>query len=84
MYVDDIVVFTSTWAAHVSAIRGLFAKLREHRLTVNLFKSEFARATVQYQGHEVGQGKVLPVTAKIQAILDFPVPQNKKSVMRLI
>ena len=39
---------------------------------------------VQYLGHKVGQGKVLPVTAKIQAILDFPVPKNKKSVTRLI
>ena len=29
VYVDDIIVFTSTWAAHISAIRALFAKLRE-------------------------------------------------------
>lgn len=55
-----------------------------YHLTVNLGKSDFAKATVQYLGHVVGQGKVLPSTAKIQAILDYSVPDNKKSVMRLV
>ena len=84
IYVDDIIIHSRSWDEHVVAIRALFDRLREYQLTVNLVKSEFAQATVQYLGHVVGQGKVLPVAAKIQAILDFSVPENKKAVMRLI
>lgn len=84
VYVDDLIVFTSTWQEHVIAIRALFKTLREYNLTVNLVKTEFAKATVQYLGHEVGQGKVLPIFAKIQAILNFPAPHDRKAVMRLI
>lgn len=84
VYVDDLIIYSDTWEEHVTAIRALFARLRKHRLTVNLVKSDFAKATVQYLGHEVGQGKIRPSAAKIQAILDLPPPENKKALMRLI
>lgn len=82
VYFDDI-IYTDTWSKHMDALKALFDKLRCHKLTVNLVKSEFGKATVQYLGHIVGQGKVLPVSAKVQAVLDLPVPENKKAVLRL-
>ena len=84
VYVDDLIVHTDTWDEHVRAIQELFDTLIEYNLTVNLVKSDFAHTTVQYLGHEVGQGHILPIMANVQAILDFPVPENRKSVMRLI
>ena len=35
-------------------------------------------------GHVVGLGKVKPRAAKIQAILDLPVPQTRKQVLRVL
>lgn len=35
-------------------------------------------------GHVVGQGKVCPISAKVDAILDFPAPKNKKQLMRFL
>lgn len=37
-------------------------------MTVNLAKSEFARATVNYLGRVVGLGKVLPLQTKVLAV----------------
>jgi hypothetical protein len=37
-------------------------------LTVNLNKSEFSQATVDYLGHTVGQGQVKPIMAKVPFI----------------
>ena len=65
-------------------LRALFDRLIEARLTVNLAKSEFCKGTVQYLGHIVGQGQIRPVTAKIEAILAYPVPKDKKSLMRYL
>jgi len=84
VYVDDIIIYTNTWSKHMDALKALFDRLRYHKLTVNLVKSEFSRATVQYLGHIVGHGRILPVSAKVQAVLDLPVPENKKAVLRLI
>ena len=49
-------------------------------LTVNLAKNEFGHATVTYLGYVVGQGKVAPVEAEVQAILGYPVPSAKKAL----
>jgi len=84
VYVDDIIIYTNTWEEHVSAILALFSRLTEHNLTVNLVKSEFAKATVQFLGHMVGQGQISPVMAKVEAINSFPVPDNKKALMRYL
>ena len=84
VYVDDLIVYSDTWEEHVLALRALFERLAKYKLTVNLVKSEFGKATVQFLGHIVGQGQVLPVTAKVQAICDFKPPTNKKGLMRFL
>ena len=45
-------------------------------LSVNLHKSEFGQATVNFLGHIVGQGYVKPVIAKMEAIINYPAPGN--------
>ena len=84
VYVDDLIVYSSTWSEHLDAIRTLFERLKKHNLTVNLVKSEFAKATVQYLGHVVGQGHILPLTAKVQAISAIVPPTNRKALARII
>ena len=84
VYVDDIIIYSETWEEHVAAVKALFIRLLEYGLTVNLVKSEFAKATVQFLGHIVGQGQVSPVTAKVQAINDFQVPTNRKAIRRFL
>ena len=61
-------IFSDTWNSHLQRIRALFERLAEARLTVNLSKCEFAKATITYLGRVVGQGCVAPVHAKVMAI----------------
>jgi len=51
---------------------------------MNLAKSEFCQARVVFLGHEVGLDEVKPVAAKVQAIVEFPVPRNKHELMRFL
>ena len=83
-YLDDLVVWGETWEDHLERLRALFSALSAARLTVNLKKSEFGHAHVTFLGHVVGQGQVAPVAAKIDAILQYPVPDTKKRLMRFI
>lgn len=84
VYLDDVVIYSDTWSAHMERIGALFNRLAEGRLTVNLAKCEFARATVTYLGRQVGQGEVRPLRAKVQAIDRYPAPATKKELMRFL
>ncbi len=83
-YIDDVVVFSDSWSDHLQHIRAVFERLKEANLTVNLSKSETAQATVTYLGKVVGQGKVLPVSAKVEAIVNLPVPTTRREFKRFL
>lgn len=51
VYLDDVIVCSGTWEQHLERVRALFSRLAEARLTVNLAKFEFAKATVVHGGH---------------------------------
>lgn len=84
VYLDDVVVFSNTWAEHLQHIQSLFSRLAEARLIINLAKCEFARVTVRHLGWVVGQGTVRSVGEKIQAVARYPLPVTKKELMRFL
>ncbi len=84
VYLDDVVIYSNTWEEHLSCIEHLFARLSDARLTVNLAKCEFAKATVTYLSKVVGQGNVCAVQAKVSAIEEYPVPTTKKELQRFL
>ena len=83
-YIDDVVIYSDTFEQHVKQIHQLFERVSMANLTVNLVKSEFCNATVEYLGHIVGQGQIKPVKAKVEVIVSFPVPKSKKELMRFL
>ncbi len=84
VYLDDVVIYSNTWEEHLSRIKHLFARKSDARLTVNLAKCEFAKATVTYLGKVVGQGNVCAVQAKVSATEEYPVPTTKKELQRFL
>ena len=84
VYVDDIVIFSDTWEEHLKRLEQVLFRLKEANLTVNLSKSDFVKAKVVYLGHVVGDGVVTPIKAKVKSIIDYPIPENKKSLMRFL
>ncbi len=84
VYLDYVVVFSDTWDEHLERVRALFDRLLWARLTINLAKCEFAKATVTYLGKVVGQGEVRTIQEKVKAIQDFPVPNTKKELLSFL
>ena len=83
-YIDDVVIFSNNWSDHIRQIKRFFQIMREAKLTINLMKSEFGKATVKYLGHIVGQGQVRPLDAKIQTIVKYPIPTSRKELARFL
>ena len=83
-YIDDAIIYNNEWNHHLETIEAFYDKLSEAKLTINLAKSEFCHATLTFLGLVVGQGKVKPIEAKVEAISDFPVLTCKRQLMRFL
>ncbi|KAK0040803.1 Retrovirus-related Pol polyprotein from transposon 17.6 [Biomphalaria pfeifferi] len=83
-YIDDVVIFSQDFSSHCKQLHCLFTKLLHAKITVNLSKSDFCQASIQYLGHIVGQGQVKPVMAKVEAIQAFPIPADRKQLRRFL
>lgn len=84
VYLDDICIFSDMWEDHILRMLALLDQLVWARLTKNLAKCEFARATVTYLGKVVGQWRVCTLTAKVEDINNFPIPWTKKDLLRFL
>lgn len=58
----------------------VFDYLAQAKLTLNLAKCVFGKATVTYLGRQVGQGQIRPVEAKVAAVSACPVPATRKAL----
>ena len=82
-YINDVIVYSDTWDLHVKQLKAYFCRLRDAHLSVNLAKSKFCQMRVVGLVHVISQGEVQPVSAKVQAIVQFLVP-TKHELMRYL
>ena len=79
-YLDDIVIFSTSWEEHLLHLRTVLQRLQEAKLTIKPKKCQFGMNSCTYLGHVVGNGGVCPEAAKVLAVDAFPQPQTKKQV----
>ncbi|KAK5925315.1 hypothetical protein CgunFtcFv8_017849 [Champsocephalus gunnari] len=79
-YLDDIVIYSSTWEEHMEHLHTVLDRLYSAGLTINPSKCVFAAAETEYLGHIIGRGVIRPRVSKIQAIESCPVPQTRKQL----
>ena len=79
-YINDIIVFSSTWSDHLIHLRKVLNALRRAGLHANPSKCEWRGAFVNYLGHVVGSGVLAVPKHRITALANFPMPQTKKGL----
>ena len=84
VYLDDIVIYSDTWEEHMVILNEVLEAINGVNLVLNLRKCEFCKSQITYLGHKIGLGEIYPKEANIRAILEFPVPENKRQAMRFI
>ena len=80
VYMDDIIIFSSSLQEHLANISKIFETLHKFNMKVQLDKSEFLRKEVAFLGHVVTPEGVKPNPNKIEAIKNWPLPQNEKEL----
>ena len=79
-YIDDVIVYSKTWGAHLQQLEAVLGKIQEAGLTVKWKKCQFGMAKCGYLGHVIGSGKVCPESAKSEAVRKFEQPTTKTRV----
>lgn len=80
VYMDDIIIFSSSLEEHIKNLQQVFEKLQESRLKVQLDKSEFLRTEVEFLGHVITKDGIKPNSKKLVAIQKFPIPKTAKEI----
>ena len=80
LYLDDVIVYSSTVEEHISRLSQVFQRLRQHNLKLKPSKCHFLQRSVQYLGHIVSADGIATNPEKIEAIAAWPVPKCKKDV----
>ncbi|XP_040195045.1 uncharacterized protein LOC120928035 [Rana temporaria] len=83
-YLDDIAIYSQTWEEHLRHLGIVLDRIRDANLTLKPDKCNIGMSEVQYLGHRVGCGKQRPEPAKIEAVLNWPVPRTKTQVLAFL
>lgn len=76
VFLDDIIVHSSTMEEHEQHVRQVLARLRQHRLYAKASKSALCKREVEFLGHMVGEHGLRVMQDKIEAVRDWPTPTN--------
>jgi len=80
VFLDDILIYSSSWTNHLRHLRIVLSELRRHQLFVKRSKCAFGESSVAYLGHTISASGVAMDSAKVQAIVDWPVPHSARAV----
>lgn len=84
VFVDDVIIVSNNFEQHMSLLTRVLQKLKMANLTINSKKSLFFRRQLKYLGYIVDSNGLQPDPEKVESILNYPAPTNRKEVRRFL
>ena len=83
-YIDDTVVFSSSFEEHLEHLSSIFDRLTQANLKLQPQKCRFALPKVSYLGHQISSKGIEPDPQKVSSVKEFPTPKNKKELQSFL
>ena len=80
VYLDDILIFSTSLEEHVDSINKIFGALRKANLKIQIDKCNFFRKETEYLGHVLTRDGTKPNPKKIQDIVSLKLPETQKQI----
>ncbi|XP_043112873.1 uncharacterized protein LOC122357538 [Puntigrus tetrazona] len=80
VYLDDLLVYSSTFEGHLVRLEAVLQRLREAGLKVKVEKCHFLQSEVKFLGHVVSAQGVSTDPDKVSAVRQWPVPHTLKEL----
>ncbi|XP_025830531.1 uncharacterized protein K02A2.6-like [Agrilus planipennis] len=84
VYLDDIIVFSSSWEEHIQHLRRVFERLQQHNLACAPEKCVFGSRTITYLGHCISAEGNSPLPSHLGKISEAPVPTTCKELKKFL
>ena len=84
IYLDDVVVFSRTFAEHLENLNRVLLAIRQAGLRLKINKCHFGETRLHMLGHVVDSAGVHPDPEKVRAVKDFPTPTDVKSIQSFV
>ncbi|XP_052406338.1 uncharacterized protein LOC127952096 [Carassius gibelio] len=79
-YLDDVVIFSTSWESHLHHLQTVFQRIKVAGLTINPAKCSLVKTETEYLGYTLGNGVIKPQVLKVGAIQSCPLPATKKQI----
>ena len=84
VYLDDILIASSTEKEHLDDLKAVFRRLIDHGLVIRLEKCLFGVSSLEFLGHQVSKKGSSPTQAKVKVIQTFPQPSTVKGLQEFL
>uniref|UniRef100_A0A4W5RP12 ribonuclease H n=1 Tax=Hucho hucho TaxID=62062 RepID=A0A4W5RP12_9TELE len=84
VYLDDILIFSSSLQEHVQHVRRVLQRLLENGLFVKAEKCIFHAQSVPFLGYIVSTEGIRMDPDKVKAVVDWPSPDSRKALQRFL
>lgn len=82
IYLDDIIIYTSTLSEHIKLLKEVFEKLRSHSFKLKITKCQFLMKEIQYLGFIINEHGCAPNPKKIECI--YPKPSCVLDIQKFL
>lgn len=80
VYLDDILIFSTSLQEHINSINEIFDKLRIYNLKIQIDKCNFFAKETEYLGHVLTNSGIKPNGKKVEAIRNLKLPTTRKQI----
>ena len=84
IYLDDIIIFSTSFTEHLERLGAVFQRLKDHGLKLKPSKCQFLRDNIKYLGHEVSEHGVAVDPEKVAAVQRMTAPKDIKELQRFL
>ena len=83
-FIDDIVIYSSTFEEHIRDLNLLFARCRKWSISLKPKKAQLFRDSIEYVGFKVSREGVEPLLHRVEAIQNIAPPRTLKQLRSFI
>ncbi|GBM95445.1 Transposon Tf2-9 polyprotein [Araneus ventricosus] len=83
-YLDDILIASIDHASHYRDLEQVFQSLNEKGLVLNIEKCIFGADKLSFLGCEVSREGISPSKEKVEALVNYPQPQDVSALRRFL
>lgn len=76
IYLDDVIVFSSTFDQHLERLAAVFSRLAKANLKLKASKCQLFQSEVHFLGHVVSKEGISADPEKIRTVANWPQPTN--------